>query len=160
VGRRFVRDRGLLHAVLMGYGELVPHGRYPTAVVFVDAPAGSVDVNVHPQKVEVRFARPQEVAAAGRHGVARVLARAPWLAGGPGATPASVSMYALASDAPPVRLSDVGERYAERQEQLLGGMGAARAVAPAPAAAAPRVEGFFGRLSYRGQLDRTSLLCE
>jgi DNA mismatch repair protein MutL len=154
VGRRFVRDRGLLHAVLMGYGELVPHGRYPTAVVFVDPPPGTVDVNVHPQKVEVRFARPQEVAAAVRHAVARVLARAPWLAERAGVAPAPVSMYALASDAPPVRLSDIGERYADRQEQLLGAM--TREV-PAPARAA---EGFFGRLSYRGQLDRTYLLCE
>ena len=33
VGRRPVRDRGLLHAVAMGYGELVPRGRYPVAVV-------------------------------------------------------------------------------------------------------------------------------
>ena len=33
VGRRPVRDRGLLHAVAMGYGELVPRGRYPIAIV-------------------------------------------------------------------------------------------------------------------------------
>src|SRR4029079_1865712 len=30
-GRRPVRDRGLLHALAMGYGELVPRGRYPIA---------------------------------------------------------------------------------------------------------------------------------
>ena len=32
-GKRPVRDRGLLHAVAMGYGELVPRGRYPIAIV-------------------------------------------------------------------------------------------------------------------------------
>src|SRR5258707_5476713 len=31
VGRRPIRDRGLLHALAMGYGELVPRRRYPVA---------------------------------------------------------------------------------------------------------------------------------
>jgi len=157
VGRRFVRDRSLLHAVAMGYGELVPHGRYPTAIVFVDPPEGTVDVNVHPQKVEVRFARPQEVIAAVRHGVARVLAGAPWLAERPGTTPSPVSMYAVASPSPPMALSDIAMKYADRQAELLGGY---RPTTAAPSAPAPAAGGFFGRLSYLGQLDRTYLLCE
>src|SRR5204862_2624141 len=57
VGRRPVRDRGLLHAVTMGYGELIPRGRYPIAVVLVVVPARAVDVNVHQQKQEVWFSR-------------------------------------------------------------------------------------------------------
>src|SRR5215470_17496162 len=67
VGRRPVRDRGLLHALAMGYGELVPRGRYPFAIVLIDVPAGTVDVNVHPQKLEVRFSDPAAVCAAVRH---------------------------------------------------------------------------------------------
>ena len=78
VGRRWVRDRGLLHALCMGYGELVPRGRYPLAVVFVDVPGGAVDVNVHPQKLEVRFADAGAVAAAVRHVVQAAVARAAW----------------------------------------------------------------------------------
>jgi DNA mismatch repair protein MutL len=80
VGRRPVRDRGLLHAVTMGYGELVPRGRYPVAIVLLDAPAGAVDVNVHPQKQEVRFADPGAVAAAVRHVVQAGVASASWRA--------------------------------------------------------------------------------
>ena len=168
VGRRFVRDRSLLHAVGMGYGELVPHGRYPTAIVLVEPPAGGVDVNVHPQKVEVRFARPQEVIAAVRHAVARVLAGAPWLAETAGTTPAPVSMYAVAQMAPPLTLSDVAVRYADRQEELLGGYrpspgGGPRTAEPGGGrseAEPPQSTGFFGRLGYLGQLDRTYLLCE
>ncbi|HKE00608.1 MAG TPA: DNA mismatch repair endonuclease MutL, partial [Planctomycetota bacterium] len=171
VGRRFVRDRSLLHAVGMGYGELVPHGRYPTAIVLLDPPAGGVDVNVHPQKVEVRFARPQEVIAAVRHAVARVLAGAPWLAENAGATPAPVSMYAVAQMAPPLTLSDVAVRYADRQEELLGGYRPSASPSPSqspspshsPSPSPPptqAAEGFFGRLAYLGQLDRTYLLCE
>ena len=78
VGKRPVRDRGLLHAIAMGYGELVPRGRYPVAIVMVDVPAGAVDINVHPQKHEVRFADPNAVCAAVRHVVQQGVARAPW----------------------------------------------------------------------------------
>ena len=67
VNRRFVRDRSLLHSVVMGYGETLERGRYPLAVVHVTMPGSAVDVNVHPQKLEVRFARAQEVYAAVRH---------------------------------------------------------------------------------------------
>ena len=99
VARRPIRDRGLLHAIAMGYGELVPRGRYPLAIVFVDAPVGSVDFNVHPQKHEVRFAAAGAVAAAVRHVVQLGIARAPWRDEIGGAGP--VMMAAIASVAPP-----------------------------------------------------------
>jgi len=99
VGRRPVRDRGLLHAVAMGYGELIARGRYPIAIVLVDAPGGAVDFNVHPQKSEVRFADPGAVCAAVRHVVQTGIARAPWRDEPAGAGP--VMMAAIASVAPP-----------------------------------------------------------
>ncbi|MES1172370.1 MAG: DNA mismatch repair endonuclease MutL [Bacteroidota bacterium] len=79
VGRRFVRDRSLLHALSIGYGELLEKGRYPLAALFLDVPGPDLDVNVHPQKLEVRFARAAEVYAAVRHVVGAAVARAPWL---------------------------------------------------------------------------------
>src|SRR4051812_1949191 len=79
VGGRFVRDRNLLHALGLGYGALLEKGRYPMAALFLDVPGADVDVNVHPQKLEVRFARAQEVYAAVRHVVGAAIARAPWL---------------------------------------------------------------------------------
>ena len=141
VGRRTVRDRGLLHALTMGYGELIPRGRYPVAVVFVDCPAGVVDVNVHPQKLEVRFSDPQAVAAAVRHVVRRGVAQAPWLDEAAGASP--VRMQAVATmvppGPPPPRASDVAVGYAAHAARMrLGGMppaqenlDRARRVAPA-----------------------------
>ena len=80
VGGRFVRDRSLLHALAFGYGALLEKGRYPLATLFIDVPGQELDINVHPQKLEVRFARPQEVYAAVRHVVGAAIARAPWLA--------------------------------------------------------------------------------
>jgi DNA mismatch repair protein MutL len=115
VGRRPIRDRNLLHAIAMGYGELVARGRYPLAVLHLDAPAGSVDVNVHPQKQEVRFADPAAVAAAVRHVVQAGIATAPWRAE-TGLYP--VHMIASTSIAPPALPLDdqpatpLAERYA------------------------------------------------
>ena len=78
VGRRPVRDRGLLQAVLRGYDELLSRGRYPVAAIFVEVRRPEVDVNVHPQKLEVRFADPQAVFAAVRHTVREGLRSAEW----------------------------------------------------------------------------------
>lgn len=121
VGRRPVRDRGLLHAVAMGYGELVPRGRYPVAVVHVDVPPGAVDVNVHPQKAEVRFADGAAVAAAVRHVVQAGVAAAAWRAE-TGAAPVQmlgmVAPPSLPFDAPATALS---ERYARDLRRSVGG---------------------------------------
>jgi len=56
VNGRPVRDRPLARAVAQAYGSVLEPGRYPVGVVYVDLPPDRVDVNVHPQKAEVRFA--------------------------------------------------------------------------------------------------------
>ncbi len=55
VNGRPVRDRGLARAVAQAYGSVLEPGRYPVGVVYVELPPADVDVNVHPQKAEVRF---------------------------------------------------------------------------------------------------------
>jgi DNA mismatch repair protein MutL len=115
VGRRAVRDRGLLHAITMGYGELIPRGRYPVAVLLVEMPPGTVDVNVHPQKIEVRFSDANAVAAAVRHVVQTKIAASAWRQAGAGG---SSMMTAISSSAPPALPFDgssatpLAERYA------------------------------------------------
>ena len=52
---RFIRDRVLTRAINEAFREMVPHGRYPVAFLFLDVAPGEVDVNVHPTKIEVRF---------------------------------------------------------------------------------------------------------
>lgn len=56
VNGRFVRDRSLQRAVLAVCKDAFSV-RPPTALVYIDLPPSEVDVNVHPQKLEVRFAR-------------------------------------------------------------------------------------------------------
>jgi DNA mismatch repair protein MutL len=55
VNGRPVRDRLLNLAVMEAYRTLLPRGRFPLGVLFVELPAERVDVNVHPSKAEVRF---------------------------------------------------------------------------------------------------------
>jgi DNA mismatch repair protein MutL len=86
VNGRFVRDRLLQHAVMEGYRTVLPSGRFPVVVLRISLDAGRVDVNVHPQKTEVRFEDTQAVHNALAVAVAEVLARAPWISGKPSRT--------------------------------------------------------------------------
>jgi len=163
VGGRFVRDRSLLHALALGYGPLLEKGRYPLAALFLDLPGHEVDINVHPQKMEVRFARAQEVYAAVRHVVGAAIARAPWLRAGDGAVRtftqppnyrAPRDLVGRAAEAPEGAL--VFERPMQGAFSLPLRARDAADNGPLPSAA-PQ---FFGALNYIGQIHRTYLVCE
>ena len=76
VNGRPVRDRGLLLTVAQAYGSVLERGRYPRGVVYLDLPPELLDVNVHPQKAEVRFADPRAVTDAVYGILSRALASA------------------------------------------------------------------------------------
>jgi DNA mismatch repair protein MutL len=52
---RFVRDKLLASAVRLAYQDVLFHGRFPAYLVYLALDPASVDVNAHPQKLEVRF---------------------------------------------------------------------------------------------------------
>lgn len=57
VNKRAVRDRVLLGAVKQAFGNYLRPGEFPQGVLALSVPPGEVDVNVHPQKLEVKFRR-------------------------------------------------------------------------------------------------------
>ena len=55
VNGRTIRDWLLQHALTEAYRNIIPPTVYPVVLLFLELPAGEVDVNVHPSKTEVRF---------------------------------------------------------------------------------------------------------
>ncbi len=59
--RRWVKNQQLGRALVRGYANVLPHGKYPFACVSISVPPAEVDINVHPRKEEVQFAHPRMV---------------------------------------------------------------------------------------------------
>jgi DNA mismatch repair protein MutL len=55
VNGRTIRDRLIQHALTEAYRNIIPPTVFPVVLLFLELPAGEVDVNVHPSKTEVRF---------------------------------------------------------------------------------------------------------
>lgn len=58
---RFIINRSVNHAVFSGYEHLVEKGNFPFFLLFIDLDPKKVDVNVHPSKMEVKFADEQNI---------------------------------------------------------------------------------------------------
>ena len=61
VNGRAVKSLMMQKALEMAYRNRLLTGRFPYCVLYVDIPYGSVDVNVHPTKAEVKFSAEKQV---------------------------------------------------------------------------------------------------
>jgi DNA mismatch repair protein MutL len=170
VNGRYVRDRAAAHAVLRAYAGSLPAGRHPAGVLFVELPLDRVDVNVHPQKLEVRFAEARTVYDALFHAISEALRPAPWLRHGAAGPPAGA---AVEGGSVPLAAEEVAAVLGEARALHAGGpwlpgeeaaaTGRPGLAFPHPAAdmgLGPPRTGYFASLRYVGQHARTYLLCE
>lgn len=173
VNRRYVRDRGLISAVQRAFQDSLPPGRQPVAVLFLDLDPREVDVNVHPQKLEVRFSDPGGVHEAVRAAVKHALETAPWLQTGDGGEPEgdspAAAHYAMAVERFLSRAQDDAARGAGPLPfPMAGEEGSAHAAsfgAPAFGQAEPMLNdapppGYFGALRPLGMLAKRFWICE
>ena len=73
VNNRYVKTQTGMVAVERAYRGMIMAGRFPACVLFIDLPAETVDANVHPAKIEVRFINEKPVFDAVYYGVRSAL---------------------------------------------------------------------------------------
>jgi DNA mismatch repair protein MutL len=161
VNRRPVRDRALARAVAFAYGSVLPPGRYPVGVVYLDLDPRKVDVNVHPQKAEVRFAEGRAVLDALTRLLAAGLGTTAWGRRPAVASPPRPALPPLSS--PAVQGSDpwgLASPPIEAAPPAQEGLGLSP---PAPRPYPQDLlgsEGFFSSLRVLGQVRRMFIVCE
>lgn len=75
VNKRWVKNHQLSSALLKGYDNVIPHGRYPIAAINITIPLHEVDINIHPRKEEVKFLHPRLVEQAIQNAIKTALER-------------------------------------------------------------------------------------
>ena len=55
VNRRAIRDQVMSHAIRLAYQDLIPSSSHPVILLFLEIDPVEIDVNVHPNKTEIRF---------------------------------------------------------------------------------------------------------
>ncbi|WP_024856636.1 DNA mismatch repair endonuclease MutL [Ruminococcus albus] len=55
VNSRFVKSKACASAIEEAYRNNIMVGKFPACVLYIDVPPNTIDVNVHPTKIEVRF---------------------------------------------------------------------------------------------------------
>lgn len=61
VNKRWIKNYQLNNALIKGYTNVIPEGRYPLAAIHITIPASEVDINIHPRKEEVKFLHPRKI---------------------------------------------------------------------------------------------------
>ncbi len=184
VNGRPIKDRPLARAVAHAYGSVLEPGRYPVGVVWIDLPPELVDVNVHPQKSEVRFENGRALFDAVSRELHVALAKAfpiasPTFGGGAGAHAAAAARFAagpIGRGAPSSFLPELSERFASPGTLPPSSAPATDRDAPVSSEGAHLPEeaptsrstaadlfepaGFYRRLRFLAQVRATFLLCE
>ena len=150
VNGRLVNDRALVRAVRDGFDSTLKNFEYPAGTLSLEIPGEFVDVNVHPQKSEVRFRNGQAVFGAVRSAVKAAVQefKRPVAFQSP--------QYQSAAGAPLLRIVPGNQVNLQLAEQPAFGFSSGAEISRGAASPAFR----FSDLKYLGQLLGCYLLCE
>jgi len=167
VNGRYVRDPLLSQSVMNAYRNLLEARKYPACALFIELPPESIDVNVHPSKLEVRFRRPQDIRDLLMGGLAAALS---------GVRPSALSSPTFPQPGRTFAPGRTGVYEALRRYSLSAGIAARQPMAPAssavedvpdfgggqdalfPGTAGERERVAFSGLDYLGQIEGTYLV--
>ncbi|MGE5345157.1 MAG: DNA mismatch repair endonuclease MutL [Acidithiobacillales bacterium] len=151
VNGRAVKDATASHAARLAAEEVLRTGRHPAFALFISCAPGECDVNVHPQKLEVRFREPGTVHSLVHRGLLAALG------GAKGATPLPSWTLRRAEPFAPTE-AKVAETIAAWGDLLVTpeAAGVSRSAFEAPAAA----DSPLGPLRLLGQYDDSFLVAE
>jgi DNA mismatch repair protein MutL len=169
INGRYIRDRVVQHAIMEGYRSVLPKGRSPIAVLFIQIDPALVDVNVHPTKHEVRFRDQRSVHDFLAGALREALRPSGWLNGfrgepPPVPTPVFSSLHSVPGPDSPAgdEVVSPASTVAENPEEYRLPMHQVRApmdAGPSPAGL-QEPGGFFSSLTLIGQFRRSYLLCQ
>ncbi len=108
VNHRLIRSNLISQSMRRGYEGLLPPNRFPLAVLFLEVPLNSIDVNIHPAKAEIRFSREREIGNLVYKAVTETLKRSTF----PGKVPTE-GKYDTAANPSPVAPAGEAELPAE-----------------------------------------------
>ena len=156
VNGRVITDRTILRAVREGFESTLKPREFPVGVLSIQLPCELVDVNVHPQKSEVRFVQSQALFLAVRSAVRRAVHKFSAPVAGSEMTRPSASVTSG------VAASVGGLRFAGAAQLSLGEASTELNLSSATDLSAESVvsEFRFSHLRYRGQIFECYLLCE
>lgn len=177
---RWIQDRGLQAAVMEAYRQLLMHGEYPMAAVWVETPTEQIDVNIHPTKSQVKFLEPSLAFRAVQAAVRGTLERAPWIenlalppAIPSSQRPANLGFDARREEAPSLQESFVFQNSAQYRTKTTTPLSTEMPKMGIPseptigleelkiAATAPAVEqAYWGALQVLGQSNLTYILAQ
>jgi DNA mismatch repair protein MutL len=103
-GRPIHSSRGLSFALTNAYEHLVEKGAFPSCFLFIEIDPAKVDVNVHPQKLEIKFEDERAVIDEIRHTLSNVLQRATQQSASEGAMAPEMTMPSAINQTDAARL--------------------------------------------------------
>lgn len=73
VNKRYIKSGLMIRALEEAYKNQIMIAKFPTAILNIEVPANSIDINVHPTKLECKFSQEQEIYQAVYHAVKSAL---------------------------------------------------------------------------------------